>query len=473
MPPIRLLLLASTIAIAAPAHAETLAQALASAYESNPDIAAQRDLVRQADETVPQALGLYARPTVNGTVLATQSAKDFADTGRTYQGGAQVNVPLFRGGRTRLATSAGENRILAARARLRLTENNIVVSVVTAYADVIRYARVVALNQNQVKVLDRELQQSKDRFEVGDLTRTDVAQSQARVANAQATLVSSQNLLTAARAAYARVVGHDADNLTPLPPLPVLPGTVGQSVDLADANNPSLLAARFDEAASRYDVKVYEAQRLPTLDAAANAGYARYEGSTGQGVPAGGYFTQSATVTAIVPFYTGGYVGSQVRQAQARRSQLMEVINSQSRLATEAATNAFNALVNARAIIESSRVAIDANSLAAEGVRQENQVGTRTIIEVLNAEQELLQAQVNLATAERDEQVAGYQLLAAVGGAEVPALGVGVTPYDPTTNARRVRNLIRDTYDADPPALPLPDPQRATKTMSMGPVVPK
>lgn len=469
MPSIRLLLLASTIAIVAPARADTLAQALASAYETNPDIAAQRALVRQADETVPQALGLYARPTANGSASATQNGLDFGDTGRTYQGGAQVNVPLFRGGRTRLATSAGENRILAARARLRLTENNIVVSVVTAYADVIRYARVVGLNQNLVKVLERELQASKDRFEVGDLTRTDVAQSQARLANAQATLVSSQNQLTAARAAYMRVVGRDAVDLAPLPPLPPLPGTIGQSVDLADVNNPSLLAARFDEAAARYDVKVIEAQRLPSIDAAGNAGYTRYEGTQNQGIAPGGYFTQSAALKATLPFYTGGYVGSQVRQAQARRSQLMEVISSSSRQATEAATNAYNALVNARAIIASSRVAIDANSLAAEGVRQENQVGTRTIIEVLNAEQELLQAQVNLATAERDEQVAGYQLLAAVGGAEAPALGVGVTPYDATSNARRVRNAIRDTYDADPPALPRPDPERASRTMVIGP----
>jgi outer membrane protein len=473
---LRAALLASALSLAGPAAAETLAQAIASAYEGNPDIAAQRQLVRQVDEQAPQALATYARPNVAGTASATQNGADFDDNGRVAQAGVQVGLPLYRGGRTRLATSAAENRILAARARLRAAENTVIVNVVTAYADVIRYGRVVELNENNVKVLERELQASKDRFEVGDLTRTDVAQSQARLAGAQASLVAARNQLTAARAAYARVVGHEADNLAPLPALPPLPGTVGQAVDLASANNPSLLASQWDEAAARYDVKVYEAQRLPSLDATANASYQRYDnygGSTGAGfAQQGGYFTQGLGLSATVPIYQSGLIGSYTRQAQARRSQLQSLIVSTQRQVSESATNAFNALNNARAIIGSSTVARDANALALEGVRQENQVGTRTVLEVLNAEQELLQSEVDLATAQRDEQVAGYQLLSAVGAAEAGALGVPVQEYDAESNARRVRNEIWDSHDPDAPALPTPDPARASRSMLIGPPAP-
>ncbi len=214
--PVAALLAVSALASAAPAAADNLSAALASAYESNPVLAQQRAIVRQADEDVPQALAA-ARPTLGVQGNANQSALDFGDTGRTYTVGAQLSQSLYRGGRTRAATSAGENRILAARARLRAQENQLIVDVVTAYADVIRFGRVVELNANQVRVLDRELQQSKDRFEVGDLTRTDVAQSDARLALARSNVITAQNQLSAARQAYRRLVGRLPENLEPLP----------------------------------------------------------------------------------------------------------------------------------------------------------------------------------------------------------------------------------------------------------------
>ncbi len=175
VPTLPLLALAVLLAAAAPAAAETLSQAIASAYETNPDLAAQRALVRQIDEQVPQALS-FGRPTLDATVAEQQNGLDFTDNGRTFAAGLNINQSLYRGGRTKSATNAADNRILAARARLRNVENQIVLDVVTAYSDVLRFAAVVDLNANQVKVLERELQASKDRFEVGDLTRTDVAQ---------------------------------------------------------------------------------------------------------------------------------------------------------------------------------------------------------------------------------------------------------------------------------------------------------
>lgn len=466
-------MLAAAFLAATPAGADTLAAAIASAYEANPELGAQRAAVRQADERVAQALAA-GRPTVGTQLSGNQAGLDFIDNGRTYQAGLQINQSLYRGGRTRTAASAAENRILAARARLRNTENNIVLNVVTAYADVLRFDRVVALNQNQISVLDRELQASRDRFEVGDVTRTDVAQSQARVANAQSNLVVAQNQLAAARQAYLRVVGRLPDALEPMPALPVLPGTAGQAVDIARENAPALLAARFDEAAARLDVTTIKKSRLPSIDATAGAAYTYQEGggAGNQFVRAGGFFTQQGNVTATVPLYQAGLVASQLREAQAFQSQLQETITVTSRQTEEAVTNNFNTLRAARAVITASQVAVDANALAAEGVREENQVGTRTVIEVLNAEQEFLNTQVNLVTARRDEQVAAYGLLASVGAAEAVALGIPVTEVDVVSNARRVRRSLTDWPSGGPPRLAVPAAERATRSLVIGPPAP-
>ena len=469
-----LLLVAAASLVSVPAQAESLSAALAAAYEANPDIAAQRAVVRQADEAVPQAL-TQARPSVGAQLTADQATLDaFQDNGRSYRAGIQVSQSLYRGGRTASATSAAENRILAARSRLRATENQIVLNTVTAYADVLRYARVVELNKSQVNVLERELQQSKDRFEVGDLTRTDVAQSQARLAVAQSNAVVAENQLAAAKQAYLRVVGHDPENLEPMPPLPGIPENAGEALELARENAPGLLAARFDEAAARYDVTNAQQSRLPTVDGQVSGAYSYFEGGGGGAnfVRQGGFITQDFLVTATIPIWQRGNVGSQTRQLQQRRSQLLQAITSVERQTQESVINSLNQLRAARAVIVANKVAVDANTLAAEGVKQENQVGTRTIIEVLNAEQERLNAEVNLVTARREEQVAAYSLLAALGAAEAGALGVPVTIYDSTANAKRVRRLLGEGGDPNPPALPKPDADRAAKSLVIGPPKP-
>nr|WP_295659482.1 TolC family outer membrane protein [Polymorphobacter sp.] len=485
-----------TTGFAVSAAADTLPDALAAAYETNPQLTVQRAIVRQTDEGVPQALA-SGRPTVNATGTAQQSANDFnRDGGRYYNGALNLNQSLYRGGRTRTATSAAENRIYAARARLRAVEDNVLLAVVTAYADVLRYAQVVELNENQVKVLQRELQASRDRFEVGDLTRTDVAQSDARLANAQSNLVVAQGQLNTAKNAYLRVVGRPPVALAPLPPLPVLPGTVGQATDLANANNPSLVAARFDEAAARYDVSTIERQRLPTLTAGVGVNYTYTQagtagitstgtgssgvgtglaggGSTGAAAIVGGdfhAFQQTGGLTLTVPLYQAGLNGSQIRAAQAVRSQYMEQIGFIGRQAVETASNAFVSVATARAVITASESSVTANQLALQGVTQENQVGTRTVLEVLNAEQELVVARVNLAAARRDEYVAGYTLLAAVGQAEADPLAVPGEHFDSTENAARVRHKWGDyDIDNDPAPLPLPDPVVASKSLPIGP----
>ncbi|MBC7520270.1 MAG: TolC family outer membrane protein [Sandarakinorhabdus sp.] len=472
--PFKSLLLATALVSAlgsvTPASADTLAAAIASAYDGNPDLAAQRAAVRSADEAAPQALA-PGRPTLGTRLTADQAGLDFKDNGRTYTAGLQLQQSLYQGGRTRTGVSAAENRILAARARLRSTENTIVLNVVTAYVDVLRFARVVELNQSQVKVLEREQQQAKDRFEVGDLTRTDVAQSQARLAVAQSNLVVAENQLAAARQAYLRVVGRLPEDLAPMPPLPLLPDNAGLAVELARENSPALLAARFDEAAARYDVINLQQSRLPTIDAQLSGAVSKYQGGGGGSnfVRQGTFVTQDALVTATIPLWQRGNVGSLVRQAQQRRGQLMAVITSADRQTEESVVNSFNQLRAARAIIVANKVAVDANALAAEGVKQENQVGTRTIIEVLNAEQERLNSEVNLVAARRDEQVAAYSLLSALGAAEAGALGIPVQAYDSTVNAARVRHLLGEGGDKNPPALPLPAADRAAQSLVIGP----
>ncbi len=466
--------LCAAMLLAQAAGATTLDEALAAAYNSNPDLLAQRAQVRVVDEQVPLARA-NGRPTIGARLNFDQAGLNrFEDNGRTYQAGGNIVWNFYQGGRVRAATSAAENRVLAARARLRATENQIMVNVVTAYADVLRFARVVELNESQVRVLERELQSNSDRFEVGDLTVTDVAQSRARLANSRSNLIAAQNQLAAARQAYARVVGRPPVDLEPLPALPALPGSEGQAVDLAAANNPQVIAARFDEAAARYDVRQLERQRLPTLSSTLQTAYLRFEGGGGGAnfVRQGQFVSQDAILTATIPIWQAGRFGAQIRQAQAQRGQLMSTITSVSRATSEQAVNSWNTLRAARAVIEASQVAVDANALAAEGVTQENQVGTRTIIEVLNAQQELLNTQVNLAAAQRDEQVAGYSLLAAAGGAEAVALGAPVEFYDPEENYKRVRGKLGDDGDESLPALPLPPEERASRTLVIGPEAP-
>ena len=464
---------AMLLAYPAMGSAESLQDALISAYQTNPDMLAQRAVLRQVDEGVPQAKSGFF-PSISATLSNSRSGLDFNDNGRFKTADLTAQQALFRSGRTRLAINAADARVLAARARLRQTENSLLAQVVTAYADVLRFQAVVELNTNQVKVFETQLKASKDRFEVGDLTRTDVAQSEASRANALSNLVAARGFLSNASEAYRRLVGNSPANLEPLPALPVLPGTVGQANDLAAQNAPALIAARFDEQAGRYDVKSIEAERLPTVGVRAGLNYQEsvfpsVTGAGGASVTRGGnFFTQSVGIQATIPLYQAGVNGSRIRQAQERRSQLMEGIANAERSVTEASTNALVSVQTARSLIEALQVAVDANALALEGTRQENQVGSRTIIEVLNAEQALLNTRVNLVTAKRDEYVAAYNLLAATGQAEVAVLSLPVERYDSTANLKRVRSKWFDfDTNPNPKALPKPDKARASGSAPM------
>lgn len=425
------------------ANADTLQEALASAYLTNPELTAQRAAQRAVDETVAQANAAF-RPTLGNQTNFNQDfiePGDFTDDGRQLTSGIRLTQPVYAGGRNIATARGADQRVLAGRQTLRQTENRVLLSTVTAYNDVLRDQGLVDLNSNQVRVLEEQLRASRDRFEVGDVTRTDVAQSEARLANARSQLIAAQGRLTASREAYRRIVGREPVDLQPAPPLPPLPGTVEQAVDIAAAENPQLLGARFQERAARYDVRVQQAGRLPTLSASSEVGYQNI--TLGSSNANSGFnitdFGQSAGATLTVPFYQGGAVSSRIREAQARRSQAMENIAVAERQVTESVRNAWEQIQTARATIQAADVAVRANELALEGTQQENLVGSRNILDVLNAQQELLLAQTNLITARRDEYVAGYTLLSTLGRVEAGPLQLPVETYDPAVYYKSVR----------------------------------
>lgn len=440
------------------ASAETLQEALAAAYESNPELAAQRAALRALDERVSQAAANF-RPFADSNVSATQEfdgVGDFGDAGRLVTGSVDLRQPLYRGGRNRSQLSAADQRVLAGREQLREFENRVLLDVVTAYRDVLRDQAEVELTSNNVRVLERQLQASRDRFEVGDLTRTDVAQSEARLATAQSQRIAALGRLTASREFYRRVVGRAPGTLAPTPPLPTLPGTPEQAVDLAVAENPALIAARFREEAARYDVRTAKGAILPSADVTAGIGVQDFSGGDRIGIigsPAGSgrEWSQTVGVSATIPLYQSGAAASRIREAQQLRSQALLDIASTEREVTENARNAFEQVETARATIQAADVAVRANTLALEGVRAESLVGSRTVLDVLDAEQELLAAQVELVRAQRNEYVAGFALLAALGRVEAENLGLSVTPYDPTDYYRRVRNKWTGWEKSTPP----------------------
>ncbi len=449
------------------APTETLREAMVKAYNSNPDIIGDRASLRANDENVPiaRAAGL---PGVGANAGYNENLYDTDSSGvgspRTGTAGVSLSVPVFSGGRVRNAIRAAETRVEAGRAALRTSETQLFGDVVAAYLDVLRDEAIVQLNLQNVRVLDVNLQATRDRFEVGDLTRTDVAQSEARLAISQSQLRGAEAQLISSRENYIRVIGSPPGVLAPPPPLPNLPASPEQAVQVALAENPSLAAAGKLRDAAGYDVGIARAGRLPQVSVGVGGDYYnRFGGvsSIGQalGTPNDG-FAASAGVNLTLPLFQGGRPAAQVRQAQALQSAAIEQVTATERGVIAQTRSAFAVYQSALRVIDSSTVAVSANRLSLEGVRAENSVGTRTILDILNAEQELLNSQVGLVRAQRDAYVAGFTVLAAMGRAEAQDLGLDGGPlYDPLTNYNRVRRSLSDWRDN-----PRPQPQ-ATRTV--------
>ena len=434
--------------LAGTASADTLREALVSAYRTNPTLTGQREALKATDATVAIARAA-GRPQVSASAglnrdLTRSGILDTGGKGPDLSVGVDLSYPLFNGGSVRNSVQAAKTRVEAGRATLRAVEGDVFTEAVAAYMDVIRDRAIVELNDNNVRVLETNLEATRDRFEIGDLTRTDVAQSEARLQLGRSNLAGAQGRLIASEENYRRVVGHKAGDLAPPPPLPPLPTTPDEAVRIALANNPDLLAITRSASAAGYDVRVAQASRLPTLSGGVSGTYINaLGGSQGFGPNSGTQTTAGLNVR--LPIYQGGGPAARIRQAQAFEGQALEQVVGTERAVVATARSAFASYEASQKAIQSNTVAVKANELALEGARAEQSVGTRTVLDVLNAEQELLNSQVSLVTAKRDAYVAGFQLLNAMGQAEAADLGLEGGPlYDPLGNYRRVAGNWND-----------------------------
>lgn len=431
-----------------PAAGQTLQEALAMAYANNPTLQAARANLRAVDENVPQALAGW-RPTVQITGSGGQQTS--STIGQPAVGGfrqdspwrsrdiytiqGSVTQPLYRGGRTTAQTRRAENQVLAQRARLLATEQQVLQDAVTAYVQVIQLTEEVRLNTNNVQVLTRQLQATNERFRVGEITRTDVAQAESRLAGAIASRADSEGRLQQARATFTRVVGQPPQRLTPPQPLRQVAGSTQQAATLASQNNPNVVAALFDEAAARDNIDIQFSNLMPQVSL--NGTIFRQDNQTTDGLRQNG--TQ-ITANLTMPLYQGGAEYSLVRQARQQAQQARQVVEDQRRTASQQATQAYETLVSARAQVEANRAQIRAAEIALDGVQREAIVGSRTTLDVLNAEQELLNARVALVRGLAALITASHNLAVAVGRLTARDMHLPVEFYDPEAYYRAVRN---------------------------------
>ena len=431
--------IALALVYAGGAHAETLREALAAAYNSNPELQAERAALRAIDEGVARARSGFL-PTLTGvgnitrqnTVSESAGTQlfDFTATSKFYQ--ARADQSLFRGFQDVFSIKQAKSLVMAGRAQLRATEQRILLDAVAVYMNTLRDESVLALNQNNVQVLERQLQASHDRFRVGEITRTDVAQSEARLAGSVSQRITAEANLATARANYLRIIGQLPGTLERPPELPGLPVSVDEAWAIASQENPSISLAIYGERAAVQNVRRSMGALAPTV-----VGFATLSRSTGSNpsVNTGttvDFLTDLKTfgVQIRVPLYQGGAVYSDIRRAKQTQSQrLLDIITAERQVRSDARTG-FELYRAAKSSIVSNQSQVKANEIALNGVRQEASVGQRTTLDVLDAEQELLDARVNLVRAERDLHVASFSYLSALGRLNAVALALPVDVYD-------------------------------------------
>lgn len=431
-----------------PAGPRTLQEALAATYANNPTLQAARAKLRATDEGVPQALAGW-RPTlvVNGTAGYADGIKrdgrSKAETARDVTAASTtLTQPLFRGGRTRASTNAAENRVMAERARLIAAEQLAFTDTVNAYVSVIQSIQILALNINNENVLARQLRATRDRFRVGEITRTDVAQAEAAYAVATAQRQNGEGNLAVARAAYTRMVGAAPGDLIPPQPLNLAVKSLQEATALAANNNPTVVAALFDDAAAKDAVDVAFSALMPQVSLQAQV-FNQNNTLTPHTSLNGGQVVASLTV----PIYQGGAEYSAVRQARQTTQQTRKLVDDARRAAIQQSTQAWETLASARATAESTRAAIRANRIALEGVTREALVGSRTTLDVLNAQQAVLNTEVTLVQNLTSLVIASHSVASAIGRLTARDMHVAVPLYDETAYYGAVRDRWAGTGD--------------------------
>ena len=431
--------------------ADTLEGALLLAYQNNPQLNSQRAILRQTDEGVPQALAGY-RPRISATAsVGTQNLETLtrANPGSTpaiYGNLAGNNVPhsvgvsatqtLYNGLQTANRTRAAESQVFAARETLRLMEAQVLLDAVTAYMNLLRDTAILDLQKRNVEVLEEQLRQTRDRFNVGEVTRTDVAQSEAALAGGRSQFLTAEANVTTSRAAYRRVIGVEPGRLAPGTPVDRFSPTVlSVAVQRGQAENPSVTAAMYGVDVAQLQVKIAEGALYPTLTLTGSV-QQQWEST----------LTQLRTFNAAllgqltVPIYQGGGEYSTIRQSKELLGQKRLDLDTSRDQARANVVQAWGQLQAAKAQIEATQAQVSANEIALNGVREEARVGQRTTLDVLNAQQALVNARVSLVTAQRDRVVASYTLLSATGRLSARVLGLKVAPYDPRVHYHQVRD---------------------------------
>ena len=432
------------------ASAETLSDALSAAYAQNPTLEAARANARAIDENYPQArAGLLPQVSATMTYGMRRSETEPPQSNgattssivRTRPGtyGVQATQTLFAGGRIVGRINQANATIDAAHESLRATEQDVLLSGIAAYMNVRRDAEILNIRANNAELLSQQVEESQARFDVGEITRTDVAQSQARLAGARAQLANARADLEASRAVYAQVIGNAPGQLEEPPTAPELPATIGEAIEAGLQNNPDYKRLMETSRAARAQIMIDRASLLPQLSVTGRLDHAfedrnklaggRLPGDTDSG---------SVTATLSIPLYQGGLARSQVAQSRQEYNRAELTASAQRRQVVTDVTNAWNDLEAARQTIVASREQVDANQLAYDGAEQEREVGLRTTIELLNAQQELLDSRVSLVQAERNAYVAAHALLVAIGVLDPKSLGVNGPLYDPDKHRKAV-----------------------------------
>jgi outer membrane protein len=400
------------------AKAETLGDALVSAYRNSNLLEQNQAVLRAADEDVAGAVSTL-RPVI---AWALQSRYNDGSLGETSANALQLNFDwdIYDFGRGRLGVKVAKESVLATRQTLLGVEQNVLLSAVQAYMDLRRALATVAINQTSVRVINEQLKATQDRMSLGDATRIDVSQAEAGLASARATLAVAEGDLDVARAAYLAEIGHAADGKTTIPSTPPLPKSLAEAQSIAQRLHPAILQAQHQAKAADLQVELAAAQRRPNLGV--NLQVAEDDSGDTSG---------SASLQLSQTIYAGGKLSSAHRKAIAGRDQIRAALTRTGVSVTQAVSNAWSGIEVARAQIVAIDRQIDAAQAVYEGIRDQAALGSSTTLDVLNAEQDLRQARSNRAAAEAKLQVALYSLLASMGLLTVDHLNLGIPTYDP------------------------------------------
>jgi outer membrane protein len=435
----------------APALADTIEAALVRAYQNNPQLNSQRASVRAIDENVPQALSGY-RPKVS---LTASGGYQYTDTNTTSGGsptaivrteihganaprsaGLTVSQTLYNGEQTANKTRAAESQVSGAREGLRVLDQSVLLSAATIYMDYLRDSAIVEVQKSNVRVLEQTLKQTRDRFNVGEVTRTDVAQSEAQLAAGKTQLLTADANLVTTKANFRRIIGNDPVALAPGSPVDrFLPPTLPAAIEVSLIENPNVTAAMYGIDVNFLQVKINEGALLPTVTLQASV-----QQSYEQQMTIFRAFGASAIAQVTAPLYQGGAEYALIRQSKETLAQ-QRLNLEQTRDQTRANTvTAWGQLVAGKAQVQSAQAQVTASEIALNGVREEAKAGQRTTLDVLNAQQALVNARVALVTAQHDRVVASYGVLNTVGRLSPQVLNLATSTYDPSVHYQQVRD---------------------------------